>query len=69
MFLQKLNTRVKSKSSIAILIASEMLSCLFKCPPGGQDTDNFDTDGTPTRQNNYYGYGIVDAWEALKAIG
>lgn len=48
-------------------VARELVK--YHCDPGGQDTDNFDTNGTPTRQNNYYGYGIVDAWEALKAIG
>ncbi|MFX1536996.1 MAG: S8/S53 family peptidase [Promethearchaeota archaeon] len=48
-------------------VARELVE--FHCDPGGQDTDNFDTDDTSTRQNNYYGYGIVDAWEALNAVG
>ena len=37
----------------------------YHCDSGGQDTDPDDMSSTYSRQNDYYGHGIVDAWEAL----
>ena len=37
----------------------------YHCDPGGQDTNPNDLSPTYSRQNDYYGYGIVDAYEAL----
>jgi len=35
------------------------------CDPGGEDTTEDDYTKTTSRQNNYYGHGIIDSWEAL----
>ena len=37
----------------------------YHCDPGGQDTTADDYDQTTSRQNDYYGHGIIDSWETL----
>jgi hypothetical protein len=37
----------------------------YHCDPGGQDTTANDYDQTTSRQNDYYGHGIIDSWETL----
>ncbi|MHA1957767.1 MAG: S8 family peptidase [Candidatus Thorarchaeota archaeon] len=37
----------------------------YHCDPGGQDTDPDDYSKTTSRQNDYYGHGIIDSWETL----
>jgi hypothetical protein len=37
----------------------------YHCDPGGQDTDPNDYSKTTSRQNDYYGHGIIDSWETL----
>lgn len=38
------------------------------CDPGGEKVDPDDTDRITTRQNDEYGYGIIDCWEALQYL-
>jgi hypothetical protein len=37
----------------------------YHCDPGGQDTTPDDYSATTSRQNDYYGHGIIDSWETL----